>query len=74
MQRERFLYRGPVEKLADRLARLEQLRQHVHNEQRSLERFLAANPDLRTRLPSCQIRPRLHVIDGSDKGGPSAAN
>lgn len=71
MNEERvYRYRGPAEQLADRLARLERHRQHVRDELRSLEKFLAEHPDLRQQLPTSEIRPRLRlVVNNAAPGG-----
>ena len=84
MNRERFLYRGPAEKLAYRLARLEQHRRHVEEELCALERLLAQNPNLRDRFGNRRIGARLRlvvdngrahrkVVDIPDDDGPRAA-
>jgi len=67
-----WLVEGPTAaqraELADRLARLEKHRRLALSELRQLERFLAAHPQLRSRLPWAArgdlTRPRL-VINNS---------
>jgi len=61
-ERKPFLYRGPADKLVDRLAELERHRRHVRSELRLLEKLLAEHPDLRKRLPNVEITGRLRLV------------
>jgi hypothetical protein len=62
MKTERFIYRGPVEQLAERLRRLERHRKHVLEELHSLQRFLNKNPDLQRVFRNTSAVPHLRLI------------
>ncbi len=63
MKRE-LRYVGPSEQLVGRLARLDRHRQHVANELRALDRFLAEHPELAPR--ACAPTPRLRLVVDND--------